>query len=79
MLILALLNSNLFLAFPVACFLIRYNPKLHTSMVDAQAYIRMSLEYTTMWLFAVRGVNMCPGDKSLPNGVALIVKKFWPY
>jgi hypothetical protein len=52
------------LAFPVVCFLIRDHKEVHEAVIKAAPYVRMSLEYTMIYLFAFRGVNLFPGWKS---------------
>lgn len=58
------INLSLFLAFPVLCFLIRDHEQAHDIVIKAAPYARMFLEYTMIYLFAFRGVNLFPGWKS---------------
>lgn len=59
--VLKLAKFGLFLAFPLVCFLVRENQEAHNAVVKAAPYVRMSLEYIMIYLFAFRGVNLYPG------------------
>jgi len=68
-----LVNFGLFLAFPIVCFLIKENKELHQTVVTVAPLFRKSLEYTMMYLFAFRGVNLFPGWKSQLKATAKFI------
>ena len=63
-----IVNLGLFLAFPLACFLIRDHKEAHNAVIKASPYVRMSLEYIMIYLFAFRGASLHPGWKSQVKG-----------
>ena len=55
------INLGLFLVFAFACFYVRGNKEFHEAIVKAAPYVRISLEYTMIYLFAFKGAKLFPG------------------
>lgn len=56
----SVINFGLFLLFPVACFLIRDNKEAHDFLFRVVPFVRASLAYIMIYLFAFRGINLNP-------------------
>lgn len=73
MAIVTIANFGLFLLFPVACFLIRDNKEAHEAMFKIVPFVRASLAYIMIYLFAFRGVSLNP---SIPKKAWATFKYF---